>query len=314
MKQLPSFDSDDINRHAPMGAAIDALRDCFAARPTHIPRTPLTASGGEFMLMPAVDGDVAGIKLLMIQPKNIDRGRPVIQGTYVLFDADAGEPVALFDGAALTNLRTPAISAVATDGLARTDVTTLGIIGSGPQAIAHVDAMLCVRPGITEIVVSSRTEANAQVVADLIAADAGRFGNRAVNVGDYAAAAACDLVCTATRATEPLITASMVRPGTHINAVGAYRADMRELSTDLVAASTVVVDEIHAAHEEAGDLVLAIADGGWAWDRLAGDLADVAGGVLERSSDGEITFFKSSGLAVEDLVIARIVASALNLL
>ena len=314
MKQLPSFDSDDIIRHTPMRAAIDALRDCFAARPLHIPRTPLQASGGEFMLMPAVDGDVAGIKLLMIQPKNIERGRPVIQGTYVLFDADAGEPVALFDGAALTNLRTPAISAVATEGLARRDVRTLGIIGSGPQAIAHVDAMLCVRPNIDAVVVASRTAANAQAVADRIAGEHARFGDRAVTVGDYAAAAACDLVCTATRSTEPLMTAAMVRPGTHINAVGAYRNDMRELSTDLVAASTVVVDELHAARDEAGDLALAIADGGWSWDRLAGDLADVAAGVLRRTSDEEITFFKSSGLAVEDLVIARLVASALGLL
>ncbi|MCU1392193.1 MAG: Ornithine cyclodeaminase [Ilumatobacteraceae bacterium] len=314
MRSLPSFDADDIARLTPMGAAIDALRDCFAHRPTHIPRTPLAASGGEFMLMPAVDGDVAGIKLLMIQPKNIDRGQPVIQGTYVLFDADAGTPVALFDGAALTNLRTPAISAVATDGLARADVRTLGIIGSGPQAITHVDAMLCVRPGVTEIVVASRTPANAKAVVDLLAGDTVRTGGRPVRIGTYLDAAACDLVCTATRSTEPLLTAAMVRPGTHINAVGAYRTDMRELSTDLVAASTVVVDEVEAAHEEAGDLVLAIADGGWSWDRLAGDLADVAAGVLRRSSDDEITFFKSSGLAVEDLVIARIVASELGLL
>ncbi|MCU1397194.1 MAG: Ornithine cyclodeaminase [Acidimicrobiales bacterium] len=314
MKQLPSFDAEDINRLTPMRVAIDALRTCFAARPTHIARTPLAASDGEFMLMPAVDGDVAGIKLLMIQPKNIDRGRPVIQGTYVLFNADAGEPVALFDGAALTNLRTPAISAVATDGLARQDARTLGIIGSGPQALGHVDAMLCVRPEITDIVVASRTAANAAAVVAAITADGRRVGNRSVTVGDYAMAAACDVVCTATRSTEPLVDATMVRPGTHLNAVGAYRTDMRELATDLVAASTVVVDELHAAHEEAGDLVLAIADGGWSWDLLAGDLADVAAGVLSRTRADEITLFKSSGLAVEDLVIARIVAAEMNLL
>ncbi|MCU1388774.1 MAG: Ornithine cyclodeaminase [Ilumatobacteraceae bacterium] len=314
MKQLPSFDAADINRLTPMHTAIDALRDCFAGRPTHIARTPLAASDGEFMLMPAVDGDVAGIKLLMIQPKNIDRGRPVIQGTYVLFNADAGEPVALFDGAALTNLRTPAISAVATDGLARQDVRTLGIIGSGPQALGHIDAMLCVRPDVTDIVVASRTSANAAAIVAAITADARRVGGRSVTVGDYAAAAACDVVCTATRSTEPLVDAAMVRPGTHLNAVGAYRTDMRELATDLVAASTVVVDELHAAYEEAGDMVLAIADGGWSWDRLAGDLADVAAGVLRRTSAEEITLFKSSGLAVEDLVIARIVAAEMNLL
>jgi ornithine cyclodeaminase/alanine dehydrogenase-like protein (mu-crystallin family) len=314
MKQLPSFDAADIARLTPMPVAIAALRQCFAGRPTHIGRIPLPASGGEFMLMPAVDGDAAGIKLLMIQPKNAARGKPTIQGTYVLFDADAGVPVALFDGAALTNLRTPAISAVATDGLARSNVRTLGVIGAGPQAIAHVDAMLCVRPGLEEIVVSSRTNANAASIVARIGADTDRFGGRAVRAGSYADAAGCDILCTATRATDPLVTAAMVRPGTHINAVGSYRTDMRELSTDLVAAATVVVDELDAAHDEAGDLALAAADGGWSWDRLAGDLAAVASGALSRSSDAEITLFKSVGLAVEDLVIARIVASAQNLI
>ncbi|MCU1365499.1 MAG: ornithine cyclodeaminase, partial [Ilumatobacteraceae bacterium] len=222
--------------------------------------------------------------------------------------------VALFDGAALTNLRTPAISAVATDGLARQDARTLGIIGSGPQALGHIDAMLCVRPDVTDIVVASRTSANAAAIVAAITADARRVGGRSVTVGDYAAAAACDVVCTATRSTEPLVDAAMVRPGTHLNAVGAYRTDMRELATDLVAASTVVVDELHAAYEEAGDMVLAVADGGWSWDRLAGDLADVAAGVLRRTGAEEITLFKSSGLAVEDLVIARIVAAEMNLL
>lgn len=314
MKQLPSFDATDIARLTPMPVAIAALRECFAGTPTHIGRIPLAASGGEFMLMPAVDGDAAGIKLLMIQPKNAARGMPIIQGTYVLFDADAGVPVALFDGAALTNLRTPAISAVATDGLARQDARTLGIIGAGPQAIAHVEAMLSVRPELEQIVVSSRTPAHATKVVQRISDDTARFGSRPVRAGSYDDAAGCDIVCTATRATEPIVTATMVRPGTHINAVGSYRTDMRELATDLVAAATVVVDEVHAAHDEAGDLALAVADGGWSWDRLAGDLAVVASGALSRSRPDEITLFKSVGLAVEDLVIARIVASAQNLI
>jgi ornithine cyclodeaminase len=121
-------------------------------------------------------------------------------------------------------------------------------------------------------------------------------------------------VCTGTRAIEPIIHASMIAPGTHINAVGAYRTDMRELSTDLVAASSVVVDDIQAAHDEAGDLALAVADGGWAWDRVVGDLAAVASGLVRRRSDAEITLFKSVGLAVQDLVIARHVCAAAGLL
>lgn len=314
MKQLPSFDAADIARLTPMADAITALRDCFAAGPTHIPRTQLPAAGGEFLLMPAIDGDAAGIKLLMIQPKNVGRGTPIIQGTYVLFDADAGVPVALFDGAALTNLRTPAISAIATAALARHDAHSLGVIGAGPQAIAHVEAMLCVRPDLTEIIVSTRTAANGAAVVERIIADPVRFGRHSVRVGSYEDAAGCDILCTATRATEPLVSAAMVHPGAHINAVGSYRTDMRELATDLIAASTVAVDDVHAAHDEAGDLALAVADGGWSWDRVAGDLTALANGALARTSDDEITLFKSVGLAVEDLVIARIVALAQNLI
>ena len=314
MAQLRSFDSADVHRLASMDTAIAALRQCFAAGPTHIRRSQHAAAGGELMLMPAVDANAAGIKLLMIQPKNLLRGTPNIQGTYVLFDADAGHPVALLDGAALTNIRTPAVSAVATDALARADVRSLGIIGTGPQADGHVEAMLAVRPSLDDIVVASRSADSAAATVARIAALPGVPKSVRVRVGTNADAAACDILCTATRCIEPIVTAAMVRPGTHINAIGAYRTDMRELSTDLIAACTVTVDDVSAAHDEAGDLALAIADGGWAWDRVAGDLAAIAAGRVRRTSDDEITLFKSVGLAVEDLVIARIVAASENLL
>ena len=306
MKHLPTIDATHIAAAASMGAAIDALREAFAARPAHIARMSYPAAGGELLLMPAVDERAAGIKLLMVQPRNIDRGMPVIQGTYVLFDAAAGQPVALFDGAALTNLRTPAVSAVATHALSRADARSLGVIGSGPQCIGHVQAMLCVRPDIEMIVIASRAEANAAAAVAAIAHDR-------VSIGSYVDAAACDIVCTATRSTEPLVTAAMVRPGTHINAVGAYRDDMCEIATDLVERSTVVVDDLHAARDEAGDLIRAAANG-WSWDRVTGDLADVCSGHLARLTQAEVTVFKSVGLAFEDLVIARLVAQEMNLL
>lgn len=314
MAQLRSFDAAEINQLAPMAAAVSALRECFAHRPSHIARQHYAVAGGEFLLMPAVDASSAGIKLIMVQPKNAERGTPIIQGTYVLFDADAGSPIALLDGAALTTVRTPAVSAVATDVLARTDVTTLGIVGSGPQAFGHIEAMLCVRPSLTSIVLASRTSDNAKQLVDGLIARGALPKGVSIRVGTYADAARCDIVCTGTRAIEPIIDASMIAPGTHINAVGSYRTDMRELSTDLVAASTVIVDEIQAAHDEAGDLALAVADGRWAWDRVVGDLAAVASGLVRRRSDTEITLFKSVGLAVQDLVIARHVCAAAGLL
>ena len=314
MPTLHSYDADDIARLVSMADTIAALRRCFTDAPGHIARGAYpAAAGGEFLVMPAVDGDAAGIKLLMVQPANERRGEPTIQGTYVLFDTERGRPVALLDGAALTRLRTPAASAVATDALAGADATSLGIIGSGPQAAAHIDAMLCVRPGIEQIVVASRTHANAAAVVATVNAKALRTVGATrprVAVGSIDQAAACDIVCTATRSTEPLVTASMVRPGVHVNAVGAYRADMRELSPDLLQGATVTVDDLHAAQDEAGDLIIPVATGQWSWDLVAGDLHTLSAGSTRRTTADEITVFKSVGLAVEDLVVARLVVAA----
>ena len=143
---LPYIDADELFRLVSLTDALDALRDCFAAAPTHVDRVHAAAGGGEFLVMPAAAGDVAGVKLVGIQPSNPARGLPIIQGVYVLFDMRIGQAVALLDGAALTTLRTPMISALATDVLARHDARSLGIIGTGPQAVAHVEAMRVVRP------------------------------------------------------------------------------------------------------------------------------------------------------------------------
>ena len=308
---MRSYDADDIARLAPMASVIDALRASFSTRPVHIARQHLHAGDAEVLIMPAVDTRSAGVKLLMIQPRNAQRGLPIIQGTYVLMDAESGRPVALFDGAALTQLRTPGASAVATAGLARDDARTLGIIGTGPQGVGHVAAMLVVRPALDTIVIASRTQSTAKALAERLT-DMGVGGGSAVRVsaGSYAEAAGCDIVCTATRATEPIITSAMLRPGCHVNAVGAYRLDMRELSSDAVGRCTVVVDDLEAARAEAGDLQLAVSDGAWSWNDVRGDLSSVASGDLARRSYTEMTLFKSVGLAVEDLVVARLVAQA----
>jgi ornithine cyclodeaminase len=227
----------------------------------------------------------------------------------VLFDMRIGQPVALLDGAALTTLRTPMISALATDALARHDARSLGIIGTGPQATAHVSAMRVVRPGIDRVVVAGRTAAHvAHVVDELLAA------GESATAGSYRDAAACDIICAATRSDTPLFALADVRRGAHVNLVGSYRLDLREVTADLVAGSTVAVDDIAAAKAEAGDLHLAVQEGAWSWDRIAGDLTDLASGRLVRTSDGEITMFKSVGLAVQDLAIAHRAAQAAGIL
>ncbi len=306
---LAYIDTDELFRLVPLTDALTALRSCFAVSPSHVDRVHSRAGGGEFLVMPAAAGDVAGVKLVGIQPANPSRGLPIIQGVYVLFDMRIGQPVALLDGAALTTLRTPMISALATDALARDDVRSVGIIGTGPQAVAHVHAMRVVRPNIDRVVVAGRTTAHvAQVVDEL------RDTGESAVAGSYSEAAGCDIVCAATRSDTALFGLAEVRPGTHVNLVGSYRLDLREVAADLVAGSTVAVDDIAAAKAEAGDLYLAVEEGAWSWSKIAGDLTDLASGRLHRSSDTEITLFKSVGLAVQDLAIAQRAAAAAGIL
>ena len=306
---LPYLDAEELFRLVPLPDALDALRACFAGAPSHVDRVHARAGGGEFLVMPAAAGDAAGVKLVGIQPANPARGLPIIQGVYVLFDMRIGQPVALLDGAALTTLRTPMISALATDALARTDVRSLGIIGTGPQAVAHVHAVKVVRPDVDRVVVAGRTAAHvARVIDELVAT-----GHDAT-AGSYSEAAGCDVVCGATRADAALFGLADVRPGTHINLVGSYRLDLREVSSDLIAGSTIAVDDTAAAKAEAGDLHLAVEEGAWSWDRIAGDLTDLSTGRLRRTSPEEITLFKSVGLAVQDLAIAQRAAAAAGIM
>jgi alanine dehydrogenase len=291
-----------------MADAISTLRTTFSGRPKHAERAHLSVAGGEFLVMPAAAGEAAGAKLVMIQPRNASLGQPVIQGIYVLIDAAAGRPLALLDGAALTLLRTPAASALATDVLARHDVQSVGLWGTGPQAIAHAAALRCVRPAATTIVVAGRSaDRLAAMVADL------RADGFDARVGSWAEAAECDIVCGCTRSSTPLAMLSDLRPGAHLNLVGSYRPDLTEVGADIVSHATIYVDELEAAKAEAGELIQAVDQGAWSWTQVAGDLADIAAGTVSRRSSGEITLFNSVGLAVQDLAVAEQVARAAGL-
>jgi ornithine cyclodeaminase/alanine dehydrogenase-like protein (mu-crystallin family) len=309
IEPLPYFDADTIFEAVSMTDAVEALRRAFASRPTHVARAHLRTAGAEFLVMPAANGDAAGAKMVIIQPKNELSGRPVIQGLYVLFDAAGGRPLALLDGAALTLLRTPAVSALATDVLARPDVTSVGILGTGPQALAHPAAMRAVRPSVHTVIVAGRSSERVDAVVNSLNADG--FEARS---GTWAEAAACDLVCGCTRSSEPLFSVDALRPGAHLNLVGSYRTDLREVGADVISHATIFVDEIEAARAEAGELTMAVAEGRWTWNAVAGDLSDLAAGNAGRTTTGEITLFKSVGLAVQDLAIAQQVARSRGLL
>ena len=297
--------ADDFATAIGYAEAVDALDAAFRHEdPSAGPvRSHLEIPGGELLLMPAHAGHDAGVKLVTIAKGNPDRGLPLIHGVYVLFAPETLVPVAIFDGAALTALRTAAVSALATRYLARPTARRLVVFGAGAQARAHVHAMRAVRAIEHVTIVGGRSGRAAELVAELDAQDI------PAQLGPAGAVADADIVCTCTTSPTPVFDAALVRPGTHVNAIGAYRPDARELEASLLTRSRVVVETRASALLEAGDVVLAIRDGALDANALH-ELAAVVRGEVTRAED-EITVFKSVGLALEDLAVAAAAAAGL---
>lgn len=296
----PFIDGDGLARILPVGAAVDALQTAFsAALPDAPPRTHVAAGPGDLLLMPAVGDPGAGVKLVTVNPENRPRGLPLVQGVYVLFDAATLEPVAVLDGAALTATRTAAVSGLATRHLARPDARALVLFGAGVQAGSHLEAMRAVRP-IEEVVVVSRTRERAERLAER-AADAGMRARTGIPE-DVAEA---DIVCTCTTSPDPVLDGALLRPGTHVNAVGAYTPQTRELDEETVRRGRIVVETREAALAEAGDLLIPIAAGVLREEDVVADLSEVVRGTTVRRADPDVTVFKSVGVAFEDLAVAR---------
>jgi ornithine cyclodeaminase len=255
--------------------------------------------GGELLLMPAHGSAGLGVKLVTLAPGNPGRGLPFIHGVYVLFDREGLAPEAVLDGTALTTIRTAAVSALATDRLARPDATRLVVFGAGAQARAHALAMRAVRP-IEHVAIVGRTPERAAALAEELRA----VGLDAVVAGPEAVGKA-DIVCTCTTSATPLFDGAELPAGAHVNAIGAYRADLRELDdATLVRAARVVVETRAAALAEAGEIVQAVAAGVLDAAELV-ELRDVLAHGAGRGGNDELTVFKSVGLALEDLAVAR---------
>lgn len=294
--ELPFFDSTKLDELLPMPDAVAALESVFGAAepPTAPPRQHLDAGAGELLVMPCSSSHGTGVKLVTVARDNPARGLPLIHGVYVLFSPDALVPVAVFDGAAITTLRTAAVSALATKYLARTDGTRLVVFGAGVQAEAHIRAIRCVRP-VEEVAIVSRTRSRAEELA-------ARVGARATGPD---AVLGADIVCTCTTSATPVFDGSMLRPGSHVNAVGAYKPDKRELDDAAVSRARIVVESKSSALSEAGDLVIPLARGVISEDAVE-ELAAVVRSRAPRRVD-DITIFKSVGVAFEDLAIATAV-------
>jgi ornithine cyclodeaminase/alanine dehydrogenase-like protein (mu-crystallin family) len=263
-------------------------------------------AAGMLGLMPAyASGAQAafGLKAICVFPGNPARGKDSHQGAVLLFSAESGELQAVVNASAVTAVRTAAVSAVATRALAREDAGDLAVVGAGVQARSHVEAMSHARR-IRRCRVASRSVESARRLADELS-ESYPFP---VEVAETVEAAlrGADLIVTATSAAESVVRREWVADGAHINAVGSCTPNSRELDAATVAASSMFVDSVESTLNEAGDYLCAMREGFVAPEHIRAELGEVLIGAKPgRASAGEITLFKSLGLAVEDLAAAR---------
>lgn len=269
------------------------------------PRSMHLPGDGSAIPMTAAGADGVSVKTLCDLPGNRRRGLAVQRSSIVVTSASTGECVALLDGRAITAIRTAAVSAVATDHLARRSASVLGLIGAGNLAIEHARAIAAVRD-LETVVVWTRSAATLEAFR---AATAG-LGIPIESVARAeAVVAAADIVCTLTPAREPVLLGAWLRPGQHVNAVGAPpRPDHREVDADAMRRARVVVDSHSTAMAKSGGVLLAIADGAITEAEVRAELGHViVGAVPGRGSDDDITLFESVGMGLQDLATAHLV-------
>lgn len=290
-----------------MKDAVPAVEAAFAAHARGEAQMPpkvylsLPAQGGDFRAMPATLGGSAGVKWVNSHPANpAKHGLPAVMGVYVLSDPETALPLAIMDATWLTAVRTGAAAAVASKHLAKKPVRSIGFVGCGVQARTMLDAHRVVFG-----------DAFAVVGADVRADAAERFAHESGGrVGTIAEAAGCDVVCTSTPGGAVAVTRAMLAPGVHVNAMGADAEGKQELAEDALAGMTIVIDDpAQATHS--GEINVAIHHGTLREEDLHGTIGEVVIGKKPgRTRDDAITLFDSTGLAIQDVAVARVVLEA----
>jgi len=307
---------EDVRRALPMRQAIEAMKRAFAQLSTgqaDVPlRVPLQVErhNGVTLFMPAylAADDQMAVKIVSVFNDNPAKGLPLIHALVVVVDATTGAPAAVMDGTYLTALRTGAASGAATDLLARQDARTAAVFGAGAQGRTQLEAVCAVR-SIQEAWVYDVAPQQAAVYAD----EMGRYMSLPVRVAGTPAEAVrqADVICTATTSSSPVFDDADVRPGTHINAVGAYTPHMQEVPAETVARARVVIDHREASLAEAGDLLIPLQRGLMTQAHIYAELGEIAAGRKPgRVTPEEITLFKSVGVAVQDVAAASAVLEA----
>ena len=305
----------EIESYFTMNMCMEAVEKAFAGLAqghANMPqRTPiaLPEKSGLALFMPAHIKSLGaiGAKVVTVYPENARRHRlPCILGTILLLDEETGFPVAVMDGGFITAMRTGAASGVATKFMARPDACTATVFGTGVQAFTQVLAVHEARPLRLLRAFSIDPIESQQEFARKVTEKTGIPVELAAK--PETAVRESDVVILATSAAVPIIDGAWLRPGTHINGIGSHTPKMREIDPLTVQRSRIVCDLTDACKAEAGDLMIPAASGAWAWELVAGSLGDVVTGKIPgRTSQDEITLFKSVGLAIQDMSTAKAV-------
>ena len=306
--QVRQMNRAEVAAALPWDGLVAALRAMFAEGCTAPLRHahPLP-EGGTLLLMPAIGATHSGVKIVHVAPGNATRGLPAVHAGYLLSDVRTGVPLALLDGGELTDRRTAATSVLAASFLARADSRRLLVLGAGKVAAALAEAHHA-HFGLAEVAIWSRRAEASQALAARLAAHG--VPARAAASPDPAG---FDIISSATLATAPLIHGRELRPGQHLDLVGAFTATMREADAEAVRRALVVADTRAGVLAEGGDVVQAIAEGAVTPAHVAAELAELCRGAHPgRTREDEVTLFKSVGWAGEDLAAAMLAVSALG--
>lgn len=307
---LKIVNASEVRELLPMNECLDVMARAMQAASggeVHVPPRTFMSLYDDSAILGLMPGSVRdpkiyGAKVVSLHYENPKAGLPAIQGFVALFDHDRGTPLAVIEGAEITAIRTAAASGMATRCLARGDACTHGIFGTGVQAVSHIEAIAAARP-ISETVIWGRDFAKAKALAR-DQSEKYDFHIRATD--DAAEAGACDVISTVTASSQPVLEGQSVRDGAHVNLVGSHTPTAREADSDLVARGSVYADLLESLMNEAGDILIPLNEGRITKDNIRGEIGQVLNGDISgRSSNDEITIYKSCGNTAQDLFAAQ---------
>ena len=304
----------EVQKAVTMPQAIDVVRQAFisfAQKKAILPlrtQVPVEKHAGITLFMPAYLPDIEslGAKIVSVFPQNVRKNKPTIHAAMIICDAHTGQPSAMMDGSYLTALRTGAVSGVATDLLARQDAKTAAIFGAGIQGRTQLEAICCVRDIQKVLVYDKNLQAARTYIEEMQHRSKPIPKNIVSVVSPEDALAEADVICVATTSSTPVFEDLHLKTGVHINGVGSYTPEMQEIPEETIVRAKVTVDSVTACLEEAGDLIIPLQKGKIDESHIQAELGQVASGLVSvRESEADITFFKSVGLAIQDVAVAQ---------